>query len=62
MVGAPVYANVAHATFTPYHFRVTFSLLTVPHDQTSGSLAKGSGQGADHRRTHRPATFDKILV
>ena len=39
MVGAPVYANVAHTTFTPYDFRVTFSLLTVPHDQPSGSVA-----------------------
>lgn len=35
LVGAPIYANVAHATFTPYDFRVTFSLLTVPHDQTA---------------------------
>ena len=39
MAAAPVYANVAHTTFTPYDFRVTFSLLTVPHDQPSGSLA-----------------------
>jgi hypothetical protein len=39
MDAAPVYANVAHTTFTPYDFRVTFSLLTVPHDQPSGSLA-----------------------
>ena len=39
MAGAPVYANVAHTTFTPYDFRVTFSLLTVPHDEASGSLA-----------------------
>jgi hypothetical protein len=35
IAGAPVYANVAHTTFTPYDFRVTFSLLTVPHDQAS---------------------------
>ena len=35
-VGAPVYANVAHATSTPYDFRVTFSLLTVPHDAAGG--------------------------
>ncbi|HZA79027.1 MAG TPA: hypothetical protein VE623_21840 [Acidimicrobiales bacterium] len=33
---ATVYANVAHATFTPYDFRLTFSLLIAPHDQTSG--------------------------
>jgi hypothetical protein len=39
MAAAPVYANVAHTTFTPYDFRVTFSLLTVPHDQAPGSLA-----------------------
>lgn len=33
---SPVYANVAHVTFTPYDFRVTLSLLTLPHDETSG--------------------------
>ena len=30
----PVYANVAHTSFTPYDFRITFSLLTLPHDQS----------------------------
>jgi hypothetical protein len=35
-VGAPVYANVAHATSTPYDFRVTFSLLTAPDDAAGG--------------------------
>jgi hypothetical protein len=40
-VGAPVYANVAHATSTPYDFRVTFSLLTVPHDGAGGPSAVG---------------------
>jgi hypothetical protein len=34
-VGPPVYANTASVTFTPYDFRITFSLLTVPHDQVS---------------------------
>src|SRR3954454_23532174 len=34
-VGPPVYANTASVTFTPYDFRITFSLLTVPHDQGS---------------------------
>jgi hypothetical protein len=29
----PVYANVAHASFTPYDFRITFSLLTFPDDR-----------------------------
>jgi hypothetical protein len=43
MVGAPVYANVSHATFTPYDFRITFSLLTVPHDQASGSTTEMTG-------------------
>ena len=28
----PVYANVVHVSFTPYDFRVTFSLLSTPHD------------------------------
>jgi hypothetical protein len=32
----PVYANVAHTSFTPYDFRITFSLLTLPHDQAPG--------------------------
>ena len=40
-VGVPVYANVAHATSTPYDFRVTFSLLTVPHDDVGGPSALG---------------------
>jgi hypothetical protein len=35
MVGPPVYANTASVTFTPYDFRITFSLLTLPHDQGS---------------------------
>jgi hypothetical protein len=38
-VGAPVYANVAHANSTPYDFRVTFSLMTVPHDEVGGPSA-----------------------
>jgi hypothetical protein len=35
--GVPVYANVVHTSFTPYDFRITFSLLTVPHDQPGGA-------------------------
>jgi hypothetical protein len=31
----PVYANVVHVSRTPFDFRVTFSLLTTPHDQPS---------------------------
>lgn len=38
-VGAPVYANVAHTTSTPYDFRLTFSLLTVPDDDGGGPSA-----------------------
>jgi hypothetical protein len=38
-VGAPVYANVAHANSTPYDFRLTFSLLTVPHDEAGDPTA-----------------------
>jgi hypothetical protein len=38
-VGAPVYANVAHVTSTPYDFRVTFSLLTVPHGESPGGMS-----------------------
>ena len=38
-VGVPVYANTATATFTPYDFRITFSLLTFPHDE--GSVPDG---------------------
>jgi hypothetical protein len=34
-VGPPVYANSATMTFTPYDFRITFSLLTMPDDQGS---------------------------
>ena len=34
-VGPPVYANTANVTFTPYDFRITFSLLTWPHDRES---------------------------
>jgi hypothetical protein len=30
-----VYGNTASVTFTPYDFRITFSLLTLPHDQGS---------------------------
>ena len=30
---APIYANVAHTSFTPYDFRITFSLLTRPHER-----------------------------
>jgi len=36
MTGAPlpVYANITHASFTPYDFRLTFSLLSTPHDRS----------------------------
>ena len=34
-VGLPVYANTTRVAFTPYDFRITFSLLTFPHDRTS---------------------------
>ena len=30
---SPIYANVAHTSFTPYDFRITFSLLTPPHER-----------------------------
>jgi len=30
--GRPVYANVAHVSWTPYDFRLTFSLLVPSHD------------------------------
>jgi hypothetical protein len=33
---APVYANVAHVSFTPYDFRITFSLLSASLE--SGAL------------------------
>jgi hypothetical protein len=32
---APIYANVAHTSFTPYDFRITFSLLTPPQERPS---------------------------
>jgi hypothetical protein len=35
-LGAPAYSNVAHVSFTPYDFRITFSLLTASLD--SGAL------------------------
>jgi hypothetical protein len=34
-VGTPVYANTSNVTFTPYDFRLSLSLLTMPHDQGS---------------------------
>ena len=35
----PVYANVVHISFTPYDFRVTFSLMSTPLDGSEpGSL------------------------
>jgi hypothetical protein len=36
MAGAapPIYANVAHVSSTPYDFRLTFSLLSTPHDRS----------------------------
>ena len=34
-VGPSDYANTANVTFTPYDFRITFSLLTHPHDEGS---------------------------
>jgi hypothetical protein len=33
-LGEPAYANVAHVSATPYDFRLTFSLLTTPHEGT----------------------------
>ena len=30
--GRPFYANVAHVTYTPFDFRLTFSLLATPRD------------------------------
>jgi hypothetical protein len=30
--GMPIYANVSHVAFTPFDFRITFSLLPTPHD------------------------------
>ncbi|MGH9222947.1 MAG: YceI family protein [Acidimicrobiales bacterium] len=32
-VDAPRYANIVHISSTPYDFRITFSLLTTPHEQ-----------------------------
>lgn len=37
MSAAPVYANVAHVSYTPYDFRITFSLLMAPHDQPAAN-------------------------
>jgi hypothetical protein len=31
-VGVPIYANITHVSYTPYDFRITFSLLSTPHD------------------------------
>lgn len=39
-VGEPDYANIVHASYTPYDFRVTFSLLMTPHEQ--GAPAPGA--------------------
>ncbi len=39
-VAAPVYANVAHVSTTPYDLRITFSLLVTPHGQ-DGSTPGG---------------------
>ena len=39
-VGEPDYANIVHATYTPYDLRVTFSLLMTPHEQ--GAPAPGA--------------------
>jgi hypothetical protein len=36
MAAPPVYANVVHVSFTPFDFRVTFSLLSTPHDLPAG--------------------------
>jgi hypothetical protein len=30
-VGLPIYANITHVSYTPYDFRITFSLLSTPH-------------------------------
>jgi hypothetical protein len=34
-VGMPLYANTSNVTFTPFDFRLSLSLLTMPHDQGS---------------------------
>lgn len=39
-VGEPDYANIVHVSYTPYDFRVTFSLLMTPHEQ--GAPAPGA--------------------
>jgi hypothetical protein len=31
----PVYANVIHVSHTPFDFRVTFSLLATPHEDSA---------------------------
>src|SRR3954464_15004076 len=36
-LGLPIYANTATVTFTPYDFRLTFSLMRVPHDQDAAA-------------------------
>ena len=38
-VGPPVYANIAHVSYTPYDFRLTFSVLPTPHDHRAGVIA-----------------------
>ena len=34
-VGLPVYANTTRVAFTPYDFRLTFTLLSFPHQRPS---------------------------
>jgi hypothetical protein len=41
-VGEPDYANVVHVSYTPYDFRVTFSLLMTPHEQGAALPPGGS--------------------
>ncbi|MDQ1500204.1 MAG: hypothetical protein QOI86_3544 [Actinomycetota bacterium] len=38
-VGPPVYANIAHVSYTPYDFRLTFSVLPTPHDHRNSVIA-----------------------
>jgi hypothetical protein len=62
MVGAPVHASVAHATFTPYDFRVMLSLLTVPHGQPSGSLADIARAAVDAGVSHLRAASNLLAA
>jgi hypothetical protein len=35
IVDAPVYANMIHVSHTPFDFRLTFSLLGTPHEDSA---------------------------